>query len=457
MAEIDSILEHSETDINNALERLFEFIRIESVSTDPSYAPECTKAADWLVDTLKDIGFDASRRETSGHPMVVAHYDGDGPHLLFYGHYDVQPVDPLELWDRPPFDPALRDTPDGKVIHGRGASDDKGQAMTFVEACRAWKDVTGTLPCKITVLFEGEEECASPSLVPFLQENADELKADVALVCDTTMWDRETPSITTMVRGIVCSDFTITAANRDLHSGMYGGIGMNPIRVLTNILGQLHDENGRVTLPNFYDGVPIISDEILAQWKALNFDSDTYLTNVGLSAPAGEKTYSPLEQIWARPTCDINGISGGYTGDGFKTVLPATASAKVSFRLVGNQDPVAIDAAFKKFVKDKLPEDCTVSFAPIDVSKATMVETSDPKFQAAKVALSQEWETQAVFTGGGGSLPIVEHFKNILDMDAMLVGFALDSDQIHSPNEKYDLRSYTKGIRSWIRILDALT
>lgn len=457
MANIDSILKSSEADIDNALERLFEFIRIESVSTDPAYTPECTKAADWLVDTLNDIGFDASRRETSGHPMVVAHYDGDGPHLLFYGHYDVQPVDPLELWDRPPFDPALLDTPDGKVIHGRGASDDKGQAMTFVEACRAWKDVTGTLPCKITVLFEGEEECASPSLVPFLQENADELKADVALVCDTTMWDRETPSITTMVRGIVCSDFTITAASRDLHSGMYGGIGMNPIRVLTNILGQLHDENGRVTLPNFYDGVPIISDEILAQWKALNFDSDTYLTNVGLSAPAGEKAYSPLEQIWARPTCDINGISGGYTGDGFKTVLPATASAKVSFRLVGNQDPIAIDAAFKKFVQDKLPEDCTVSFAPIDVSKATMVETSDPKFQAAKVALSQEWETQAVFTGGGGSLPIVEHFKNILDMDAMLVGFALDSDQIHSPNEKYDLRSYTKGIRSWIRILDALT
>ncbi len=456
MSNLDAALAKADKNIPAALDRLFELLRIESISTDPAYAGACVTAADWLVAQLNDIGFRAERRDTPGHPMVVAHSGGEGRHMLFYGHYDVQPVDPLDLWDRPPFDPAIEDTPKGKVIRARGASDDKGQLMTFVEACRAWKDVTGELPGNISILFEGEEESGSPSLVPFLQENAGELKADIALVCDTGLWDDNTPAISTMLRGLVGEDFTIHAASKDLHSGMYGGPAINPIRVLTRILAGLHDDNGRITLPGFYDGVPEISPEIKAQWDGLDFDAAHFLGEVGLSEPAGEKGYSALEQIWARPTCDINGIIGGYTGEGFKTVLPAEASAKVSFRLVGTQDPEKISAAFRKYVQDNLPPDCSVTFREKDGAGATILPVEAEEFALARDALSAEWPNEAIFAGCGGSIPIVGHFQEILGMDSVLIGFGLDDDQIHSPNEKYALRSFEKGIRSWVRVLDAL-
>ncbi len=456
MSNLDAALAKADENTPAALERLFDLLRIESISTDPAYAGACVRAADWLVAQLNDIGFRAERRDTPGHPMVVAHSGGEGRHMLFYGHYDVQPVDPLDLWDRPPFDPAIEDRPKGKVIRARGASDDKGQLMTFVEACRAWKDVTGKLPGNISILFEGEEESGSPSLIPFLQENTEELKADIALVCDTGLWDENTPAISTMLRGLVGEDFTIHAASKDLHSGMYGGPAINPIRVLTRILAGLHDDNGRITLPGFYDGVPEISPEIKAQWDGLDFDAAHFLGEVGLSEPAGEKGYSALEQIWARPTCDINGIIGGYTGEGFKTVLPAEASAKVSFRLVGAQDPEQISAAFRQYVQDNLPPDCSVSFREKDGAGATTLPVEAEEFALARDALSAEWPNEAIFAGCGGSIPIVGHFQEILGMDSVLIGFGLDDDQIHSPNEKYALRSFEKGIRSWIRVLDAL-
>ena len=356
---LSAVLDRIDADLPQALDRLFDLLRIDSVSTDPAHAASCRTAADWLVAELSGMGFEASRRDTPGHPMVVAHGGGEGPHLLFYGHYDVQPADPLELWETPPFEPVLRDTPEGKVISARGACDDKGQLMTFVEALRAWIAVEGSVPTRITFLFEGEEESGSPSLVPFLEANAEELRADLALVCDTGMWDRKTPAISTMLRGLAAEQVTIQAASRDLHSGMYGGPAMNPIRVLTRILGQLHDETGRVTLPGFYEGVPELSPEMKAQWESLAFDAEGFLGAVGLSVPAGEEGYSALEQIWARPTCDINGIWGGYTGEGFKTVLPAEAHAKVSFRLVGDQDPEKILESFRAFVAENLPADCS--------------------------------------------------------------------------------------------------
>ncbi len=456
MSNLDAILAKANDSQPDALKRLFELLRIQSVSTDSAYADECVNAADWLVAQLNEIGFTASRRDTSGHPMVVAHSGGEGRHMLFYGHYDVQPVDPLDLWNRPPFDPVIEDTPKGKVIRARGASDDKGQLMTFVEACRAWKDVTGELPGNISILFEGEEESSSPSLVPFLTEHADELKADFALVCDTGLWDADTPAITTMLRGLVAEDFTIHAANRDLHSGSYGGPAINPIRVLTRILGGLHDETGRVTLPDFYEGVPRISNSLKAKWDALNFDVAGFLGDVGLTTPAGEDAYTAMEQIWCRPTCDINGINGGYTGEGFKTVLPADAHAKVSFRLVGTQDPDAISAAFRKYIRDNLPPDCEVTFRAKDGAAATNLSVEAPEFVLARDALSEEWPNDAMFIGMGGSIPIVGHFQEILGMDSILIGFGLEDDQIHSPNEKYDIRSFEKGTRSWIRVLDAL-
>ena len=456
MSNLEAILAKANESQPAALKRLFELLRIESISTDSAYAVECVNAADWLVAQLNDIGFTASRRDTDGHPMVVAHSGGDGRHMLFYGHYDVQPVDPLDLWDRPPFDPVIEDTPKGKVIRARGSSDDKGQLMTFVEACRAWKDVTGELPGNISILFEGEEESSSPSLVPFLTEHADELKADFALVCDTGLWDSDTPAITTMLRGLVAEDFTIHAANRDLHSGKYGGPAINPIRVLTRILGGLHDETGRVTLPDFYEGVPRISNSVKAKWDALNFDTEGFLGDVGLTTPAGEDGYTAMEQIWCRPTCDINGINGGYTGEGFKTVLPAEAHAKVSFRLVGTQDPEAISEAFRKYIRDNLPPDCEVTFRAKDGAAATNLPVDAPEFSLARKALSDEWPNEAMFIGMGGSIPIVGHFQEILGMDSVLIGFGQEGDQIHSPNEKYDVRSFEKGTRSWIRVLHAL-
>jgi acetylornithine deacetylase/succinyl-diaminopimelate desuccinylase-like protein len=459
MSELDRVLEAVDKGLPETLERLFELLSIDSISTDPAYKASCLKAANWLVDDLTSIGFAATRHDTPGHPMVVAHQDGansEGPHLLFYGHYDVQPVDPLELWNTPPFEPVIQDTPAGKVIRARGAADDKGQLMTFVEACRVWKQVTGSLPTKVSLFFEGEEESGSPSLIPFMEENKELLKADIALVCDTGMWDSETPTISTMLRGMVGEEVTITGPRLDLHSGMYGGPAMNPIRVLTRILADLHDDEGRVTLPNFYNGVEELPEHVKQQWASLNHDGTEFLKSVGLSEPAGEKGYSVLEQIWARPTCDVNGIAGGYAGEGFKTVLPSKAMAKVSFRLVGDQDPDAIQKAFYQHINDRLPADCSVSFKAKDGSKATVMPVDAPAFKQAQQALSDEWEKEAVYAGCGGSIPVVGHIKSILDMDSMLVGFMLDDDAIHSPNEKYSLKSFHKGIRSWVRILAAL-
>ncbi|MCK0139095.1 M20/M25/M40 family metallo-hydrolase [Aliiroseovarius sp. F47248L] len=456
---LDPVLDRIDADLPDAIDRLLALLRIPSISTDPAYAVECQKAADWLVNDLKTIGFQADKRQTPGHPMVVAHADGpaDAPHLMFYGHYDVQPVDPLELWDTPPFEPALEDTPAGKVIRGRGSSDDKGQLMTFVEACRAWIAVHGSLPARVSLFFEGEEESGSPSLIPFMEENRDELTTDIALICDTGLFESKTPAIITQLRGMSCEDFTITGPDRDLHSGMYGGIAMNPIRILTRALADLHDDTGRITLPGFYNGVEELSDEIRAQWQGLGFDHAAFLGDVGLKHPAGEQDRMPIEMLWSRPTCDVNGIWGGYTGDGFKTVLPSKASAKVSFRLVGKQDPDAIRKTFRAYLEKRLPEGFTIEYRTEKGSPAAQVSTDNPMFEQARKALSEEWGMPAAFAGCGGSIPIAGYFKDILGVDAMLIGFGKDDDNIHSPNEKYDLESFHKGIRSWARILAKLS
>lgn len=451
------VLDRIDRDLPAALERLSALLRIPSISTDPAYKAQVRAAADWLVKDLNSLGFDARRDDTSGHPMVVASGGAsDGPHLLFYGHYDVQPVDPLDLWHTDPFDPQLQDTPNGKVIRARGSSDDKGQLMTFVEACRAWLSVHGSLPVKLTFFLEGEEESGSPSLVPYMKEHRDALRADIALICDTGLFDAQTPAITTMLRGLVGQEVIVHGPDRDLHSGSFGGAAMNPARVLSKILAALHDDDGRVTIPGFYDGVPELSDAVRAQWDGLGFDADAFLGAVGLKHPAGEKGRTALEMVWSRPTAEINGMISGYTGAGFKTVLPARASAKVSFRLVGQQDPHAIRAAFQDFVRARIPADCRVEFIDHGASPASVMETSHPAFEAARRALSDEWPRPAAFTGSGGSIPIAGYFKTILGMDSMLIGFAKDDDQIHSPNEKYDLDSFHRGIRSWARIIDAI-
>jgi len=459
MATIEDVLEKLDADRQGALDRLFALMRIKSISTDPAFAGECAKAAEWLANELKGIGFEASVRPTAGHPMVIGHIKAaqrDAPHVLFYGHYDVQPVDPLNLWESDPFGPKIVDAATGPQVFGRGAADDKGQLMTFVEACRAYI-ATGGLPCDVTIMLEGEEETGSPSLPAFLAENKKELSADLALVCDTGMWDRTTPAITTMLRGLVLEEVTIKAADRDLHSGLYGGAAVNPIHVLAKIIADLHDAQGRIAIPNFYDGVEDLPEDIAKQWRALDFDEHAFLDEVGLSLPAGEKDRSVLEQIWARPTADVNGVWGGYTAKGSKTVLPAQASAKFSFRLVGKQNPAAIAESFRSFVRARLPEDCEAEFHSHGASPALQLPFGSEALSRARRALTQEWGKEAALVGSGGSIPIVGSFKRDLKMDSLMVGFGLDDDRVHSPNEKYELSSFQKGARSWARILAAIS
>lgn len=458
---LETVLARIDETLPAALDRLVALLKVPSISTDPAYKGDCAAAATMIVDDLRTLGFQAESRPMPGHPMVVAQghgaSSGDGRHLLFYGHYDVQPVDPLSLWTRDPFDPVIEETPKGRVIRGRGSSDDKGQLMTFIEACRAWKEVHGTLPGRLTIFLEGEEESGSPSLIPFMKENAAELRADIALICDTSLHEDTYPAITTMLRGMTADEVTIHAANKDLHSGMYGGLAANPIRILARILAGLHDAQGRVTLPGFYDDVDELPEAIRAQWQSLPFDHAKFLGDVGLSLPAGELDRTPMEAIWSRPTCEFNGITGGYTGAGFKTVLPAEARVKVSFRLVSRQDPEKIRAAFRAYVTAALPADCRAEFIAHGNSPASVMAIDDPAFEAARAALTEEWGQPAAYIGSGGSIPIAGYFKTYLGMDAMLVGFAKDDDLIHSPNEKYDVESFHKGIRSWARILARLS
>src|SRR5690349_16491128 len=394
-AKMQPVLDHIDADFDNSLERLFALLRIKSISADPAFTGDCKAAADHLAKDIATLGFKAEVRPTAGHPAIVAKANGstDGrPHVLFYGHYHVQPVDPLNLWHRPPFEPVVTDHADGrKIIVARGAEDDKGQLMTFVEACRAWKKVTGSLPVDVTILIEGEEEVGSKNFVPFIEGIKGELKADFALVCDTGMWDPNTPQITTSLRGLVYEEVWIKAANRDLHSGMFGGGAQNPIRILTKILGGLFDDNGRITIPGFYDGVKDLPPDILAQWKNLNLTPESFLKPIGLSIPAGEKGRLLIEQISSRPTCDINGIVGGYTGEGSKTVIPAQASAKVSFRLVPGQDPQKIRDGFRSFVTSQVPGDCKVEFLDHAMAPAVALDWNMLQLKEAKRALSEEW------------------------------------------------------------------
>jgi acetylornithine deacetylase/succinyl-diaminopimelate desuccinylase-like protein len=455
MATLEDVLATIDANQEEALARLFALLAIPSVSALPAHFPDCQRAADWLARELAELGFEAARRDTPGRPMVVGAAKAktrDAPHVLFYGHYDVQPVDPLELWTTPPFEPRLADGPNGQRIVARGACDDKGQLMTFLEACRAFRS-NGGLPCNVTVLFEGEEETGSPSLPAFLADNAKTLKADLALVCDTQMWSATTPAITTMLRGLVSEEVALRGPNRDLHSGLYGGAAVNPIHVLARVLADLRDADGVIALPGFYDGVEELPEEIAQQWRDLDFDETAFLGEVGLSTPAGEKGRSVLEMLWSRPTCDVNGIVGGYIGEGTKTVLPAKASAKVSFRLVGKQNPERIAQSFRAFVKARLPADVAAEFVSRGGSPAIAIAPRGEALRRARRALEAEWGKPAALVGSGGSIPVVATFKRELGMDSLLIGFGLDDDAIHSPNEKYERASFHKGARAWARVL----
>ncbi|KAA2215069.1 dipeptidase [Teichococcus oryzae] len=442
---------------------LIEWLRIPSVSAQPAHAADCRHAAEWLVRELAALGFEARLRETAGHPVVIASHPGpqaspgkEVPHVLIYGHYDVQPPEPLELWNSPPFEPTLTEGPRGPRITARGAVDDKGQVMTWLAALRAWHKVAGGPPVRVTVLVEGEEEIGSPSLDPVLEAEKAALSADVALISDTNMWAPGVPALTVSLRGMVYTQIDLRLGDRDLHSGLFGGSALNVLNLLTKILGELKDENGRVRIPGFYDNIPEPTAEQRAAWDALGFDEAAFLGNQGMSTPGGEKGRSAPERLWARPTADINGIWGGYMGEGTKTVIACEGHAKLSCRLVPGQDPAKIVEGIRQFVQSRLPPDASFTLQVFGEAPAVAVPPDSPWLAAAEAVLAEEFGRPAVRAGGGGSIPVASSLKSILGLDCLMMGFGLDDDQVHSPNEKFELSCLHSGARSHVRLLGRL-
>jgi acetylornithine deacetylase/succinyl-diaminopimelate desuccinylase-like protein len=457
------VLQRIDADFEHSLGRLKELLRIPSIGTDRRYDAETRRAAVWCAEHLAGMGFDAAVRETNGHPVVLGRCTGPAsdaegvPTILYYGHYDVQPPDPLELWDSEPFDPQIVEGAHGKRLVARGAVDDKGQLMMFVEAFRAWTMEHGTLPVKVVVMLEGEEESGSPSLDAFLEQHRDELAADVCVVSDTAMWDIDTPAVTCMLRGMIYINATLKGPSHDLHSGLYGGAARNPNTELARIIAQLHDERGVVQLPGFYDAVVEVPDEQRRQWERLGFDEAALLAAAGLTVPGGEQGRGSLERLWARPTCEINGMWGGYTGEGAKTVIPAEASVKISCRLVAEQDPHTIHALLVKFLEDRTPPDFSWEIATHAMASPIRVSTDSPYLEAAIRALRVPYENEPVLIGSGGSIPVVGSIQRILGFDSLLMGFGLDDDRAHSPNEKFELRNYLNGMKAHAALLDELS
>lgn len=458
----EPVLQQVDRGFEESVERLRALLSIPSVSTNPAYAGDVRRAAEWLLGELTALGFDASLRETAGHPAIIAHHPGPAgaggddakvPHILYYGHYDVQPPEPLELWTSPPFEPTIVEAEHGRRVVARGAVDDKGQVMTFLEAFRAWHAVHGTLPVRVTVLLEGEEETGSPNLLPLLKANAAELKADVCVITDTNSWNIDTPAITTRLRGLLYVEATLHGPSHDLHSGLFGGAVLNPINALTRILGELHDGEGRVRVPGFYDDVAEPSDEEKAMWRDLGFDEAAFLAGVGLKTPTGEAGRGALERLWSRPTCDINGIWGGYTGEGAKTVIASKASVKLSFRLVPNQDPDTIYAGVKRFLEERTPPDARWEIRHYGKSAGVEVPADSPFLRATMAGLGDVYEKKPVLIGTGGSIPVGGYIRSALGFDSIFVGFGLDDDRIHSPNEKFELKCLHNGIRAHAAML----
>ena len=437
---------------------LASLLRLPSVSAQPHHDADCAASAAFLADALRRIGFTVRVDPTAGRPIVFATHPGTGPgpRVLFYGHYDVQPAEPIEGWATPPFEPAIVDGPAGRRIVARGAVDDKGQVMTWLAALAAWHAAAGGPPVPVAVLIEGEEEVGSPNLEPYLEAHRHELAADVAVVSDTGMWDVDTPAITTRLRGLVYIEVTLEGPSRDLHSGLFGGSALNPLNALTQILGRLHAADGKVAIPGFYDGVADIAEATRQAWEQLDFDEAEFLREIGLTQPAGERDRGALERMWARPTADINGIWGGYQGPGAKTVIARVARAKVSFRLVAGQSPEAVGAAFERFVRDGAPADARVSFEHFGGAPAMEVEAASRFVADAAAALTEEYARPAVLIGSGGSIPVVESLKRMLGLDSVLMGFGLDDDQVHGPNEKFELVCLHRGARAHARLLAKL-
>lgn len=440
------IKEYIQSNQQRFLDELFELLRIPSVSADSKHKSDVRKAAEYVVKKLQDAGADTVELcETKGHPIVYGEkiIDAKLPTVLVYGHYDVQPADPINLWTSPPFEPVVKD---GK-IYARGSCDDKGQFYMHIKAFEAMTKLN-QLSCNVKFMIEGEEEVGSDNLGTFVKENKSKLKADVILISDTSLISLDTPSITVGLRGLSYMEVEVTGPNRDLHSGVYGGAVANPANVLSKMIASLHDENGRVTIPGFYDKV----DELTAEErKALNlapFNLDSYKKELDIADIHGEKGYTTLERTGTRPTLDVNGIWGGYTGEGAKTVLPSKAYAKISMRLVPHQNNHEITELFTKHFQSIAPKSVKVKVTALHGGEPAVTPTDSKAFRAASKAFEEVWSKTPIPTRDGGSIPIVSLFKKELGLDTVLMGFGLDSDAIHSPNEHYGIKNFLIGIET---------
>ncbi len=436
------------------LEELKEYLRIPSISTDPAYAGEVRRASDFVLERMKEAGLTAERIETAGHPLIYAEWLGapGKPTLLFYGHYDVQPADPLELWKHPPFEPTV----EGDLLFARGATDDKGQSYAHVKAVAAMLAERGALPVNVKFLLEGEEEAGGAAIDIFVKEDAGRrLACDLVVVSDSSMYAPGQPSLLYGLKGLCYMELKVTGPNRDLHSGTFGGAVANPANALCQIIARLRDpETGRIQIPGFYEDARTLESWEREEFARLPFDEEEYKHGLGIEAVFGEEYYTTLERSWARPTCDVNGIYGGYQGAGAKTVLPSWAGAKVSMRLVPDQTPAKIAERFTRFVQEVKPPGVTVEVQYLHGAEAVLIDTSGPLVDAAMQALEDVWGKRPVRVREGGSIPIVSTFGRVLRVPVALMGFGLSDDNLHSPNEKFNLSHFYNGVRTVARLLD---
>ena len=450
-------LQYVDGNIDRFKAELFDLLRIPSVSAVSSQKGEVRRAAEFLRDQFESIGLEhVTLYDTPGNPVVYGdflHAGPDKPTVLVYGHYDVQPPEPLELWETPPFEPTVR----GDDVYARGASDDKGQAYTHVKAIEAWLRTRGNLPVNVKIIIEGEEEIGSPNLVPFLKAHKELLACDMVLISDTSMFDKDVPSITYGLRGLAYMQVYVQGTNRDLHSGTYGGAVQNPLNTLCEIIAALKDKDGVIQIPGFYDDVLDLTAEERAAAAQLPFDEEAFKKSLNIEEVFGEAGYSTIERKSARPTLDVNGIWGGYQGEGAKTVLPAKAGAKVSMRLVPNQDPKKIARLFTEHVLSIAPKGVNVEVEDHHGGNPAMTDLNFYGLQAGAQAFKDIYGKEPLFTREGGSIPIVADFRSVLGVNTILMGFGLNSDAIHAPNEKFSLIDFQRGIKTSARFFEVLS
>ncbi|WP_410001979.1 dipeptidase [Rubinisphaera sp. JC750] len=437
------------------LDILQDLLRIPSVSADSAFAGSVREAANFVRQQLAEAGMEAAIHETPGHPIVTGEWrkaGADAPTVLVYGHYDVQPPDPIDLWTTPPFEPTIRDN----KIYARGATDDKGQMLTHILSAAAWLKTVGRLPVNVIFVIEGEEEVGSNNLDNFLAAHKEDYACDVAVVSDTSMYAPGIPAITYGLRGILACEVTVKGPNRDLHSGVFGGSVKNPLLALSEMLGKLQDENGRIQIPGFYDGVTALTADERDRFAALPFDEGEFQRDLGVKALFGEEGYSTTERRWARPTCDVNGMYGGYTGEGPKTIVPSSATAKITCRLVPHQDAKELTESLKDFLQDNLPQSCEMEFRTYHGADAHVFDTSGPFFQSASEAIKHAFGKEPVFIREGGSIPVVATFSEIFGVETLLLGWGLNSDNLHSPDEHFSLDNFYGGIQASARLWQEL-